>query len=79
MTFHKENISSEEAERISNIATKIAFELSFCGPIQVENRNGKTNTHTIIKGFDEEKAKIIVEDLLWRFLLIENYGKATQR
>lgn len=78
-TFHKECISTEEADRIKFLAKKIAFELSFCGPTQIENTGCVKTTHTMIRGFNSDRAADVVENLIWRFLLDEEYGKSKER
>ena len=69
MASLKHSISVEESKRIHDLATKIAFQLSFCGPTQTELFRGELKNHTNILGFNSERATQVIEDMMWEFLL----------
>ena len=69
MKFPQDKISSEEAEKIHNLATSITFKVSECGPIQLQSVDGKKIEHSRIAGFQALKARDTIEEMIWNFLL----------
>ena len=69
MEIRRDKISPEDAQKIHNLATEITFKIADCGPTQVSSIDGFKVENTRIAGFQAKKARDIIEEMIWNFLL----------
>ena len=69
MKLPKESISTEDAEKIRSLATQIVFKVADCGPLQVSFENDQKTYHSKLSGFQATKARNIIEEMIFDFLL----------
>lgn len=63
-------ISPEESQKVRELAIRMSFEImTSCGPVQTEMVDGKRKEHTTIFGFNSNKSRELIEDIIWKFLM----------